>query len=135
MAANVFEVTVTIKHNGRALPGFPLVRRLSCEAYQDSTSEHADEAAEASLADDYKAPWNTANLTYPKFVFITADQEIRIHPGAVDAASLYPIVLNANGFLLAVDMGSSDASNATLKICNNGAASVERAIVGSDTTP
>ena len=133
--STTYEITVQIKANGRVMQGFPLVRRLTCEAGQDCTSEHADEGAEASLADNYKAPWNTASLTYPKFMFITADGEIRIHPGDVDSSSLYPIVLNANGFLLAVDMGTFDASMTTFKVCNNGAATVERAIVGSDSAP
>ena len=129
--STTYEITVTIKANGRTIQGFPLTRRLSCEAGQDVTVEHADEAAQASLADDYTVPWNTT-LDNPKFMFITADGEVRIHPKTADASSLYPIVLNANGFLLAVDLDTAETSNATFGICNNGAATVERAIVGGD---
>jgi len=130
-----FEVTVQIKCDGRMLPGFPLTRRQVVDGYQDVQQEHADDAAQTDLATDYVVPYNVNSMTNPVVLFVTADGVLRVSSRAGDAQGNFPIVLDANGFLLAVGLESTDASNGSFTTCNNtGATILERAIVAGNNT-
>lgn len=141
--ADTYEFTLSIRRNGQRLSGFPITRRHTVDRAMDSTREHADEGAQASITADYLTAWNSTSpsatvFLAPEFFFITADQIIRVQSraGDGDGASTFPIVLGAGGFLLAVGLETSGATNritnAAIGICNNGADSVERIIVGGD---
>lgn len=141
--STTYEITVTIKANGRTVQGFPVTRRHIVERSMDSTREHVDEGAQASLSNDYLTAWNSVapsatSFLAPVFFYISADQIIRVQSrsGDGEGATTYPIVLSPNGFLLAVGLDTSEAinkaTNAGIGICNNGADSVERIIVGGD---
>lgn len=141
--ADTYEFTVSVRRNGQRVSGFPITRRYTVDRSMDSTREHPDEAAQTSITNDYLTAWNSTSpsataFTAPAFFYITADQIIRIQSRAGDSesATTFPIVLEAGGFLLAVGLETSVAinkiTNAGIGVCNNGAASVERIIVGGD---
>ena len=130
--STTYEITVSIKANGRVLPGFPRTDRVVAERSQDITREHAAENATADLNSDYLPAWDVDTLTGPKVMYITADGTVRVHSKTGDTDSLYPIVLAENGYILAVNMDASDVSNASFGICNASTATVERTIVLGD---
>ena len=137
--STTYEITVLIKANGRVLQGFPLTRRLTCIESRDDTRTHTDEVTKTNITTDYKRAWNdqATNIGIPKFFYISADNVIRVQSGAGDGlgAETFPIVLDANGFILAVGLSAAadaTATNAAIAICNAGADTVERIIAGGD---
>ena len=109
--ATTYEITVTIRANGRPVTGFPLTRRISCERFQDVANEHADDGAHTDLNTDYLQTYNNVTLTKPKLVFYTADQLMRFLGVTADAVGNFPLVLDSNGFILAVGLSTAAAQS------------------------
>ena len=103
--ADILDVTVIIKRNGRDVTGFPYQKRMVIDELQQFSYEKATGGGYETLP--------TTQITTVQALVVTADQATTIR---LDGQSDAGIVLNAGGLLLALDItaDASASTNATL---------------------
>ena len=103
--ADVLDVTVIIKRNGRDVTGFPFQWRKVVDELQQFSYEKASGGGYETLP--------TTQIAAVQALVLTADQATTIR---LDGQSDAGIVLNAGGLLLALDItaDASASTNATL---------------------
>lgn len=103
--ADILDVTVIIKRNGREVAGFPYQKRMVVDELQQFSYEKATGGGYETLP--------TTQISTLQALAIVADQALTIR---LDGQSDAGIVLSAGGLLLALDItaDASASTNATL---------------------
>ena len=109
--ADILDVTVIIKRNGRDVAGFPYQKRMVVDELQSFAYEKATGGGYETLP--------TTQIATLQALVLTVDQAATIR---LDGQSDSGIVLNAGGLLLALDI-TADASSTTNATIDNSSGS------------
>ena len=103
--ADILDVTVTIKRNGRDVTGFPYQKRMVVDELQSFAYEKATGGGHETLP--------TTQIATLQALVVTADQALTLR---LDGQSDAGIVLSAGGLLLILDatIDAGVSTNATL---------------------
>ena len=103
--ADILDVTVIIKRNGRDVTGFPYQKRMVIDELQQFSYEKATSGGYETLP--------TTQIAAVQALVLTADQSITLR---LDGQSDAGIPLNAGGLLLVLDsnLDAGVSTNATL---------------------
>lgn len=103
--ADILDVTVIIKRNGRDVTGFPYQKRMVVDEIQQFSYEKATSGGYETLP--------TTQIAAVQALVLTADQSISLR---LDGQSDAGITLNAGGLLLVLDsnLDAGVSTNATL---------------------
>ena len=111
--ADILDVTVIIKRNGREIAGFPYQKRMVVDEIQSFAYEKATGGGYETLP--------TTQIATLQALVLTVDQAATIR---LDGQSDSGIVLNAGGLLLALDI-TADASSTTNATLDNSSGSTD----------
>lgn len=115
--ADVLDVTVTVKRNGRDVPGFPYSKRMLVDEVQQFSYEKATGGGYETLP--------TTQIATIQALILAPDQALTVR---LDGQSDAGIALNAGGLLLVLD-STTDAGASTNNTIDNSSGSTAN-IVG-----
>lgn len=103
--ADILDVTVIVKRNGREVAGFPYQKRMVVDELQSFSYEKATGGGYETLP--------TTQIATVQALVVTADQALTLR---LDGQSDAGIVLSAGGLLVVLDatIDASSTTNATL---------------------
>jgi len=124
--SETLKVTVNIERNGQAIPGFPLVKRLTVDEIQQAAPyEKADDGDGTTFS-----TLPTTQMAELNFLFITADQKLTFR---LDGQSDAGIVLNATGFILLCNTDIDAGASTNAKVNNNTGSTATVTLIGGGT--